>query len=674
MNRQEAQQEIEKLRHELNEHIRRYHVLDDPLISDEEYDRMMQALIRLEREYPDLETPDSPSHRVGGEPLPYFEKVHHTIPMLSLGNAFNVEDLNEFDNRIKRAAQVDTVAYVCELKIDGLAVSLRYEHGVFVRGATRGDGETGENITQNLKTIRSIPLRLKEPVTLEVRGEAFLPKREFERINKGKEERGEAPFANPRNAAAGSLRQLDPKLAAERALDIYLYEVGELQGERVPETHSSSLEFLSHLGLKVNPDRVTVHGIDEAMEFVDYWREHRGELGYEIDGIVIKVDDKELRNRLGTTAKSPRWAIAYKFPAEESVTVLRDIDIHVGRTGAITPTAVLDPVVLAGTTVRRASLHNEDMIREKGIMLGDYVTVRKAGDIIPEVVGVLKERRNGEERPYEMPTHCPECGSELVRLEGEVALRCINPQCPAQAREGLIHFVSRGAMNIEGLGEKVVTQLFREGLVKGPADLYDLRKEDLLPLERMGEKSVDNLLQSIEESKGNSLERLLFGLGIRFVGAKGAKILAQHFKDMETLMNASAEELEEVDEIGPKMAESIVTYSENPDVLETIRRLKEAGVNLTYRGTVSQSPEQETPFSGKTVVLTGTLQQMSRKEAVEKIEALGGKVTGSVSKNTDWVIAGEKAGSKLEKARQLGVDVMDETAFSALLKQINDQS
>lgn len=674
MNRQEAQREIEKLRHELNEHIRRYHVLDDPLISDGEYDRMMQALIRLEREYPDLETPDSPSHRVGGEPLPYFEKVHHTIPMLSLGNAFNVEDLNEFDNRIKRAAQVDTVAYVCELKIDGLAVSLRYEHGVFVRGASRGDGQTGENITQNLKTIRSIPLRLKEPVTLEVRGEAFLPKREFERINRGKEERGEAPFANPRNAAAGSLRQLDPKLAAERALDIYLYEVGELQGEQVPKTHSSSLEFLSHLGLKVNPDRVTVHGIDEAMEFVDYWREHRGELGYEIDGIVIKVDDKELRNRLGTTAKSPRWAIAYKFPAEEGVTVLRDIDIHVGRTGAITPTAVLDPVVLAGTTVRRASLHNEDMIREKGIMLGDYVTVRKAGDIIPEVVGVLKERRNGEERPYEMPTHCPECGSELVRLEGEVALRCINPQCPAQAREGLIHFVSRGAMNIEGLGEKVVTQLFREGLVNGPADLYDLRKEDLLPLERMGEKSVDNLLQSIEESKGNSLERLLFGLGIRFVGAKGAKILAQHFGDMETLMNASAEELEAVDEIGPKMAESIVTYSENPDVLETIRRLKKAGVNLTYRGTVSQSPEQETPFSGKTVVLTGTLQQMSRKEAAEKIEALGGKVTGSVSKNTDWVIAGEKAGSKLEKARQLGVDVMDETAFSALLKQINDQS
>lgn len=674
MNRQEAQQEIEKLRHELNEHIRRYHVLDDPLISDGKYDRMMQALIRLEREYPDLETPDSPSHRVGGEPLPYFEKVHHTVPMLSLGNAFNVEDLNEFDHRIKRAAQVDTVAYVCELKIDGLAVSLRYEHGVFVRGATRGDGQTGENITQNLKTIRSIPLRLKEPVTLEVRGEAFLPKREFERINKGKEERGEAPFANPRNAAAGSLRQLDPKLAAERALDIYLYEVGELQGEQVPETHSSSLEFLSHLGLKVNPDRVTVHGIDEAMEFVDYWREHRGELGYEIDGIVIKVDDKELRNRLGTTAKSPRWAIAYKFPAEEGVTVLQDIDIQVGRTGAITPTAVLDPVVLAGTTVRRASLHNEDMIREKGIMLGDYVTVRKAGDIIPEVVGVLKERRNGEERPYEMPTHCPECGSELVRLEGEVALRCINPQCPAQAREGLIHFVSRGAMNIEGLGEKVVTQLFREGLVKGPADLYDLRKEDLLPLERMGEKSVDNLLQSIEESKENSLERLLFGLGIRFVGAKGAKILAQHFGDMETLMNASAEELEAVDEIGPKMAESIVAYSENPDVLETIRRLKEAGVNLTYQGTVSQSQEQKTPFSGKTVVLTGTLQQMSRKEAAEKIEALGGKVTGSVSKNTDWVIAGEKAGSKLEKARQLGVDVMDETAFSALLKQINDQS
>lgn len=669
MDRNDAEKRIRQLREELNEHNYRYYVLDHPTIDDAEYDQMMRELIRLEEEHPDLVTSDSPSQRVGGEPLPYFEKVEHRIPMLSLGNAFNVEELKEFDHRIRRLTGVEAVDYVCELKIDGLAVSIRYEDGLFTRGATRGDGTTGENITQNLKTIRSLPLRLREPVTLEVRGEAFMPKKEFERINRLKEERGESLFANPRNAAAGSLRQLDPKLAAERALDIFLYEVGEIRGVDLPETHTGSLDLLSRLGLKVNKDRVTVKGIDDVMDFIDYWREHRMELDYEIDGMVIKVDNLDLREQLGRTAKSPRWAIAYKFPAEESVTVLKDIDINVGRTGAVTPTAILDPVTLAGTTVKRASLHNEDMIREKGIMLGDRVVVKKAGDIIPEVVSVLEEQRTGEEKPYEMPTECPECGSRLVRLEEEVALRCINPQCPAQTREGIIHFVSRGAMNIEGLGEKVVTQLFNARLVRGPADLYDLAAEDLLPLERMGKKSVENLLHAIEESKQNSVEKLIFGLGIRFVGSKGAQILAQQFGDMHRIMAADQEELEAIDEIGPKMAESIVTYFDKPEVKETIRRLEAAGVNMSYKGpSIEQMEQQDTPFAGKTVVLTGTLETMSRKEAGARVEALGGNVTGSVSKKTDILVAGEKAGSKLTKARQLGVEVVDEQAFLEMLK------
>ncbi|WP_460415994.1 NAD-dependent DNA ligase LigA [Planifilum fimeticola] len=668
MDRQEAEKRIEELRREIEEHNYRYYVLDDPVITDAEYDRLMRELITLEEAFPDLITPDSPTQRVGGEPLPYFEKVEHSVPMLSLGNAFSEEDLREFDRRIRRTAGVDKVRYVCELKIDGLAVSLRYENGVFVRGATRGDGQTGEDITQNLKTIRSLPLRLRRPVTLEVRGEAFMPKGEFQRINAQKEKRGEPLFANPRNAAAGSLRQLDPRLAAERALDIFLYGIGWMEGE-VPKTHAESLRFLADLGFKVNPAWRAVERIEDVMAYVEEWRQRRADLGYEIDGVVIKVDDLALREILGTTAKSPRWAVAYKFPAEEAVTILRDIEINVGRTGAVTPTALLDPVTLAGTTVKRASLHNEDIIREKGILLGDHVIVRKAGDIIPEIVGVLPERRTGEERPYRMPEYCPECNSRLVRLDGEVALRCINPQCPAQTREGIIHFVSRGAMNIEGLGEKVVTQLFQAGLVRSVADLYYLKKEDLLPLERMGEKSVENLLASIERSKQNSVERLLFGLGIRFVGSKGALILARHFGHLDRIMEADREELESINEIGPKMADSIVTYFAKPEVREVVERLRAAGVNFSFKGPRTEEAAAESPFAGKTVVLTGTLKHFSRKEASERIEALGGKVTGSVSKNTDLLIAGEKAGSKLRKAQDLGVQVIDEQTFLEMLGQ-----
>jgi DNA ligase (NAD+) len=667
VNLEEAKRRAEELRTWLEEQNYRYHVLDDPAVSDQEYDARMQELIRLEREFPELVTPDSPTQRVGGDPLPYFDKVEHLSPMLSLDNAFNEEDLRQFDERVRRAAGGQPVRYVCELKIDGLAVSLRYVDGVFTLGATRGDGTTGEDITQNLKTIRSLPLRLRKPVTLEVRGEAFMPRQAFERLNAEREQSGEALFANPRNAAAGSLRQLDPKLTARRQLDLFVYGIGHVEGEEFT-THTEALDFLAELGFKVNPERRTVDGLDGVLKFIEKWQRERATLGYDIDGIVIKADDLKLREVLGTTAKSPRWAVAYKFPAEEAVTVLRDIEVNVGRTGVVTPTAILDPVLLAGTIVKRASLHNEDMIREKGILLGDHVIVKKAGDIIPEVVGVLPEKRTGDERPFEMPTYCPECGSKLVRLEGEVALRCINPACPAQTREGIIHFVSRGAMNIEGLGEKVVTQLFEHGLVRSVADLYTLRKEELLQLERMGEKSVNNLLAAIEASKENSLERLLFGLGIRFVGAKGARILAQHYKHIDRLMEATEEELVTLEEIGPKMASSIVTYFAKPEVRETIERLKAAGVNMEYKGAEGdEAAVADNPFAGKTVVLTGTLSSMSRNEATQILETLGATVTGSVSKKTDMVIAGEKAGSKLDKAQKLGIPVLDEQTFLEML-------
>ncbi|MGA8942525.1 MAG: NAD-dependent DNA ligase LigA [Thermoactinomyces sp.] len=660
---EDAKKRVEELREEINEHNYRYYVLDHPIISDTDYDLLMRELIQLEEKFPELKTPDSPTQRVGGEPLPHFEKVRHSSQMLSLGNAFAEQDLRDFDERVRKAAGGQKVLYVCELKIDGLAVALRYEEGRFQLGATRGDGLTGEDITQNLRTIRSLPLRLRKPVSIEVRGEAFMPRTAFERLNRERKERGENVFANPRNAAAGSLRQLDPRLAAERTLDLFVYELGQIE-DRPISTHTESLQFLEELGFKVNPARKTVATVEEMLQFIQEWRERRPELPYEIDGIVIKVDDLALREKMGATAKSPRWAIAYKFPAEEAITLLRDIALNVGRTGVLTPTAILQPVNLAGTTVGRASLHNEDLIREKDIRLGDHVIVKKAGDIIPEVVGVLTDQRTGQEKFFTMPSRCPECGSELVRLEGEVALRCINPECPAQTREGIIHFVSRGAMNIEGLGEKVVAQLFEQGLVRSVADLYYLNREDLLKLERMGEKSVNNLLQAIEESKKNSLERLLFGLGIRFVGAKGAKILARHFGHMDAIMAASEEELVAIDEIGPKMAASIVTYMNKPEVQETIDRLKMAGVNMEYKGQVrTQTDASDDPFAGKTIVITGTLENMSRKEASELLEVLGANVTGSVSKKTDLLIAGEKAGSKLDKAKKLNVTIWDEKTF-----------
>ncbi|TDB53917.1 MULTISPECIES: NAD-dependent DNA ligase LigA [Bacillaceae] len=667
MDLETSKQRIQELHELLNRYNYEYHVLDQPTVPDAEYDRLMNELIKIEEAFPELKTQDSPTQRVGGQVLDAFQKVEHRTPMLSLGNAFNEQDLRDFDRRIRQAVG-DDFSYVCELKIDGLAISLLYEDGYLVRGATRGDGTIGEDITENLKTIRSIPLRVKEPVTMEVRGEAFMPRKSFEKLNEAKIQNEELPFANPRNAAAGSLRQLDPKIAAKRNLDIFVYAMTDV-GEQDVEAHSESLDLLDHLGFKTNKERQKCATIEEVLAYIENWQEKRPSLAYDIDGIVIKVDAFEQQVELGTTAKSPRWAIAYKFPAEEVVTTLKNIELTVGRTGVITPTAILEPVQVAGTTVQRASLHNEDLIREKDIRIGDQVVIKKAGDIIPEVVNVITEKRTGNEQEFTMPTHCPECESELVRLEGEVALRCINPSCPAQIREGLIHFVSRNAMNIDGLGEKVITQLFKEELITDVADLYELTKEQLIELERMGEKSADNLLKAIEASKENSLERLLFGLGIRHVGAKAAKTLAQQFDTMDKLQKATYDELVTINEIGDKMADAIVTYFSQEEVQELLRELQEAGVNMTYKGPKPVNVgDSDSVFAGKTIVLTGKLEELGRNEAKAEIEALGGKVTGSVSKKTDLVIAGEDAGSKLAKANELGIEVWDE---ARLLIELN---
>ncbi|EKN66236.1 NAD-dependent DNA ligase LigA [Schinkia azotoformans] len=668
MTLQEDKKRIGELKDLLNQYSYEYYTLDKPTVPDAEYDKLMQELLGLEEKYPELVTADSPTQRVGGEPLSSFEKVEHRVPMLSLGNAFNEGDLRDFDRRVRQDIG-EQVSYVCELKIDGLAISLRYEDGLFVQGATRGDGYIGEDITMNLRTIKSIPLRLKENIDIEVRGEAFMPKRSFEALNQEREENGEELFANPRNAAAGSLRQLDPKIAAKRNLDIFLYGIGST--EELPiDSHSDGLDFLERLGFKTNPERRRCANMDEVIQFIEGWMEKRPNLPYEIDGIVVKVDSFEQQEQLGTTAKSPRWAVAYKFPAEEVMTKLIDIELSVGRTGVVTPTAILEPVRVAGTTVKRASLHNEDLIREKDIKIGDYVIIKKAGDIIPEVVSVVEEKRTGDELDFMMPTGCPECGSELVRLEDEVALRCINPKCHAQIREGLIHFVSRNAMNIEGLGEKVITQLFAANLIEDVADIYRLDRDELLKLERMGEKSVDNLLNAIEASKSNSLEKLLFGLGIRHVGAKAAKTLAQAFETIDALQKATMEDLININEIGEKMADSVVTYFEKNEVSQLIDELKSYDVNMVYKGPKIVNVEEiNSIFAGKTIVLTGKLEQMGRNDAKKELEALGAKVTGSVSKKTDIVIAGEDAGSKLDKALELGLEVWDEARMLQELKR-----
>jgi len=659
MDRLELEKRVEELNNLLHQYGHAYYALDKPLTSDAIYDQYMQELLSIEAENPDLIYPDSPSQRVGGEILKGFGKVVHEFPMLSLSNAFNEEDLREFDRRVKAAAGHD-VSYICELKIDGLAISLRYVDGKFVQGSTRGDGTVGEDITASLKTIRTIPLRLQESVAIEVRGEAYMPKKSFVKLNAMRDESGEEPFANPRNAAAGSLRQLDPKIAASRNLAIFIYGIGGDGSAYGQDSHSDSLDYLAELGFETNNERKRCHTIDEVIDYIGKWGESRSSLDYEIDGIVVKVDNFEDQEQLGFTAKSPKWATAYKFPAEEVVTTLLDIELSVGRTGVVTPTAILEPVLVAGSTVGRASLHNEDLIKEKDVRIGDTVIIRKAGDIIPEVVAAIVEKRTGVEVPYEMPKNCPVCDSELVRIEEEVAIRCVNPQCPAQMKEAIIHFVSRNAMNIEGIGERVVDLLYKADLVHDVSDLYKLTREQLIELERMGEKSVSNLLTAIEASKENSLEKMLFGLGIRHVGEKAATILAEEFGTLADLMIADTERLITIHEIGDKVADSITTYFSNEKVLEVLRKLEAYGLNTAYKGRRRQDVPTDGLFSGKTVVLTGKLSILTRGEAKEKIEAFGGKVSGSVSKKTDLVIAGEDAGSKLAKAEELEITVWNE--------------
>lgn len=663
----EIEQRIAELNKLLHEYGHAYYVLDQPVVADSVYDQLLHELIALEEANPSLIYPDSPTQRVGGAVVEGFKKVTHDYPMLSLSNAFNEADLREFDRKVRQAIG-DHFSYVCELKIDGLAISLKYENGVFVQGATRGDGVVGEDITANLKTIRAIPLRLKEPITIEVRGEAYMPKKSFEALNTQRVDNGEELFANPRNAAAGSLRQLDPKIAASRQLSTFIYAIGgdgEVYGI---DGHAEMLDYLEGLGFPSNKERQRCSTIEEVLAFIDKWTENRSNLAYEIDGIVIKVDRFAHQDELGYTAKSPRWAIAYKFPAEEVVTTLLDIDLTVGRTGVVTPTAILTPVQVAGTTVQRASLHNEDLIREKDIRIGDTVIIRKAGDIIPQVVGVLLEQRPEDTVPYEMPKNCPVCDSELIRIEGEVALRCVNPACFAQIAESIKYFVSRNAMNIDGLGDKVVEQLLRAKLIHDVSDLYHLTVEQLVELERMGEKSATNLVHAIQASKENSMERLLIGLGIRHVGEKAAKIVSETYGTMEAVMVATEEQLVEIYEIGDKMASSLVEYFSNEDARAVIGRLGEAGVNMIYKGKRVKVTVGDNPFAGKTIVLTGKLEQLTRNEAKAKIEELGGIVTGSVSKKTDLVIAGADAGSKLTKAEQLGIEVWNE---DSLIEQLN---
>lgn len=661
-----AKQRIEEITKLLNRYNEEYYVLDKPSVSDREYDRLMQELIELEEKNPELKSKTSPTVRVGGAILQGFNKIEHDKPMLSLGNAFNESDLRDFDSRVKKISP--NVTYVCELKIDGLAVTLHYDQGSFVKGATRGDGVIGEDISENLKTIQTIPLQINYEEPLEVRGEVYMAKATLELLNEERRLKGEEVFANPRNAAAGSLRQLDSRIAAKRRLAMFCYAVPSA-ADLGCTTHEESLQRISSLGFNVNPNRQVCDSIEEVLNYIDHWTSARFDLPYEIDGIVIKVNELDQQDKLGTTVKSPRWAIAYKFPAEEVETILKDIIFTVGRTGMVTPNAVLEPVRVAGTRVQRATLHNEDYVKERDIRINDRVIVRKAGEIIPEVVKPVLDARNGNEVRFEMIEECPRCGSELIREVGEADHYCLNIDCPARIVESLCHFVSRDAMNIDGLGVKVVEQLYDHQLIQNVADIYKLNKEQLLPLERMGEKKVTNLLNAIENSKQNSLEKLIFGLGVRHVGSKTAKVLATQFGNIQTIMTAQFDDFKNVAEVGDVIANSVVHYFSQSANVQLIEELKQLGLNMEYKGVRVGESDSNHEFYGKTVVLTGTLTQLSRKEAGEKLEAIGAKVSGSISAKTDYLIAGEKSGSKLKKAQGLGVKVIDEQTFLTMLEK-----
>ena len=661
MNPKERIEEITKL---LEKYNYEYYVLDNPSVSDAEYDRLMQELIALETAHPEFLSPLSPSQRVGGQVQDEFKKVTHQRMMLSLANAFNEDDLYDFDRKIREVTGLDKVDYMAEMKIDGLGMSLVYNKRLLY-AATRGDGTVGEDVTSNVITIKSIPSHIDCEGDFEMRGEVFMPKKSLQKLNEEREKTGEPLFANARNAAAGSVRQLDSAVAASRGLDAFWYYFVNAKDFGI-RYHSEALAFADKLGFKTNPERRICHGIDEVIEYIREYTEKRPSLAYDIDGVVIKVDDMSLYDKLGYTAKTPRWAIAYKFPPEEVVTKLTDIIFTVGRTGKITPNAVLEPVRVAGSTVQRATLHNEDFINEKGLMIGDYVVLRKAGDVIPEVVKPVIERRDGTQLPFNMITNCPECGFPLIRKDAMHF--CVNPECPAKQIEGIIHFASKDAMDIEGMGEKVVEQFFNQGFFSNLVEIYGLfeHRNDIISLDGWQSKSIDNLLDAIEKSKGNSMEKLLFGLGIKEVGAKMAKTLSRIYGNLDALAAASEEELLEIPDVGPVLAKSLTLWFANEKNKQLIEDLRSAGLNFNFLGSTSKAANSY--FSGKTVVLTGTLDSMGRKEATDILENLGAKVTGSVSKATDAVIAGHDAGSKLDKAQALGITVLSESEFLELIK------
>ena len=641
----------------LNRYATEYYTSDNPSVSDSEYDRLYRELVELEKAHPEQVLPDSPTHRVGGKILDGFEKYNHQYPLYSLQDAFSREELDAFDARVRK--ELDDVTYICELKIDGLSISLTYEQGIFVAGATRGDGSIGENITENLKRVKDIPLSLPEKLDITVRGECYMPRASFDQVNQTRQENGEPEFANPRNAAAGTLRQLDTGVVAKRNLATFLYQ------EASPSTRDSQEKVLNHLeqlGFVVNPRRLLAHSMDEVWEFIQEVGQERDQLPYDIDGVVIKVNDLAGQEQLGFTVKAPKWAVAYKFPAEEKEAKLLSVDWTVGRTGVVTPTANLTPVQLAGTTVSRATLHNVDYIAEKDIRKDDTVVVYKAGDIIPAVLRVVESKRVSEEK-LDIPTNCPSCESKLLHFEDEVALRCINPRCPAQIKEGLIHFASRDAMNISGLGPSIVEKLFAANLVKDVADIYRLTVEDFLLLDGIKEKSAQKLYQAIQASKENSAEKLLFGLGVRHIGSKASQLLLQHFHSIETLAQASPEEVAGIESLGSVIAQSLQSYFETEGSKILLSELKELDVNLDYKGQVAAA---DAALSGLTVVLTGKLERLTRSEAKSKLENLGAKVTGSVSKKTDLVVAGADAGSKLQKAQELGIEIRDEAWLESL--------
>lgn len=655
-----VEEEITKLREKINYYSQLYYDIDNSPITDFEFDTMMNRLKKLEKEHPELITKDSPTQKVGGHVREDFAKVTHEVPLQSLQDVFSYEELYEFDKRIKQSGETN---YCVETKIDGLSCALKYEKGILVQGATRGDGVVGEDVTENVKKIKSIPHKLKEPLDITVRGEVFIGKKEFETLNEEREVMGETLFANARNAAAGSLRQLNPKITAQRPLDIYIFNVQKIEN-KTWNSHWEELNYLANLGFNVVPFRKLCHTIDEAIDAIKEIGDNREELTFGIDGAVIKVDDLALREKIGTTFKVPKWAIAYKYPPEQKETIVKDIICQVGRTGAITPMAILEPVKVAGSTISKTTLHNEDFVKEKGLMIGDHVIIQKQGDVIPEVVDVLKEKRTGEEKVFQMPTTCPVCGAPAVREEGESAVRCTGIECPAKALRNIVHFASDEGMDIEGLGYKIVEQLIEKGLISNIADIYDLKLEDIASLKKNGKKFAQNLIDAIEESKNRDLSNLITALGIRHVGKKLAKVLARKYKTLDNLMSADVEELASKDDIGEVIAQSIHTFFNEEQTIDLINRLKSAGINTQSL----QEESNDTRFEGKTFVLTGALSKYSREQASDIIERLGGKTSSSVSKKTSYVLAGEDAGSKLTKAQSLGVTVISEEEFEEMIK------